>query len=85
MVQVTGPGVPFVSDIVETPKAPQVLPQGPEIVLGPGLELGPLLECTESNPWPKAGPTPSANHNWNPNKILEEGSADENVFKALYN
>ena len=35
-----GPGVPSESDIVEIPEAPQVLPQGPEIVLGPGPELG---------------------------------------------
>ena len=35
-----GPGVPSESDIVEIPEAPQVLPQGPEMVLGPGPELG---------------------------------------------
>ena len=34
-----GPGVPSESDIVEIPKAPQVLPQGLEMVLGPEPEL----------------------------------------------
>ena len=36
-----GPEVPSVYDIDEIPKAPQVLPQGPEMVLGPGAKLGP--------------------------------------------
>ena len=35
-----GPGVPSESDIDEIPEAPQVLPQGPKMVLGPGPELG---------------------------------------------
>ena len=35
-----GPGVPSESDINELPEAPQVLPQGPEMVLEPGPELG---------------------------------------------
>ena len=38
--QEMGPGVPSVSGIDEIPEAPQVLPQGPEMVLGPGPELG---------------------------------------------
>ena len=42
MVLVMGPGVPFESDIDEIPEAPQVLPQGPEMVLVPEPELGPL-------------------------------------------
>ena len=37
-----GPGVPSVSDSVETPEAPQVLPRGPVMVLEPVPELGPL-------------------------------------------
>ena len=37
-----GPGVPFVSDSVEIPEAPQVRPRGPVMVLEPGPELGPL-------------------------------------------
>ena len=37
-----GPGVPSVSDIDGIPKAPQVLPRGPVMVLEPGPELGPL-------------------------------------------
>ena len=40
MALVTGPGVPSESDIVEIPKDPQVLPQGPEMVLEPRPELG---------------------------------------------
>ena len=39
MALVTGLGVPSESGIVEIPEAPQVLPQGLEMVLGPGLEL----------------------------------------------
>ena len=35
-----GPEVPSVSDSVEIPKAPQVLPRGPVMVLEPGPELG---------------------------------------------
>ena len=35
-----GPGVPSVSNIVETPEAPQVLPRGSVMVLGPGPKLG---------------------------------------------
>ena len=35
-----GLGVPSEFDIDEIPEAPQVLPQGLEIILGPGLELG---------------------------------------------
>ena len=35
-----GPGVPSVSGIDEIPEAPQVLPQGPVMVLDPGPELG---------------------------------------------
>ena len=35
-----GPRVPSESDIVEIPEAPQVLPQGPEMVLGPEPEMG---------------------------------------------
>ena len=35
-----GPGVPSVSDIDEIPEAPQVLTQGPVMVLVSGLELG---------------------------------------------
>ena len=35
-----GPGVPSMSDIDEIPEAPQVLPQGPEMVLVTELELG---------------------------------------------
>ena len=37
-----GPGVPSVSDIDETPEAPQVLSRGLVMVLEPGPELGPL-------------------------------------------
>ena len=37
-----GPGVPSEYGIDEIFEAPQVLPQGPEMVLGPGPELGPL-------------------------------------------
>ena len=37
-----GLGVPSESDNDEIPEAPQVLPRGPEMVLGPGPELGPL-------------------------------------------
>ena len=33
--------VPSVSNIDEIPEAPQVLPRGPEMVLGSGPELGP--------------------------------------------
>ena len=36
-----GSGVPSVSGTDEIPEAPQVLPQGPEMVLGSGPELGP--------------------------------------------
>ena len=35
-----GPEVPSVSNIDEIPEAPQVLPQGPLMVLEPGPELG---------------------------------------------
>ena len=35
-----GPEVLSVSGIDEFPEAPQVLPQGPVMVLGPGPELG---------------------------------------------
>ena len=44
--QAMGPGVPSESDIIEIPEAPQVLPQGPEMVLGlePELGLGPLAQ-----------------------------------------
>ena len=35
-----GLGVPSESDIVKIPEAPQVLPQGPEMVLGPESKLG---------------------------------------------
>ena len=37
-----GPGVHSVSGIDEIPAAPQVLPQGPVMVLEPGPEMGPL-------------------------------------------
>ena len=37
-----GSGVPSVSGIDEIPEAPQVLSQGPVMVLEPGPELGPL-------------------------------------------
>ena len=40
MEQATGPRVSSESGIYEIPEAPQVLPQGPEMVLRPGLELG---------------------------------------------
>ena len=40
MALVMGPGVPSESGIVEIPEAPQVLPQGLEMVLGPEPELG---------------------------------------------
>ena len=40
--QAIGPGVPSVSGIDKIPEAPQVLPQGPVMVLEPGPELGPL-------------------------------------------
>ena len=40
MVLVTGLGVPSESGIDEIPEAPQVLPQGPVMVLEPGPELG---------------------------------------------
>ena len=39
VVQVTGPGVSSESGIVESPEAPQGLPQGLEMVLGQGPEL----------------------------------------------
>ena len=39
MVQVTGPGVPSESDIVEIPEAHQGLPRKQELILGPGPEL----------------------------------------------
>ena len=35
-----GPGVPSVSDRVEIPEAPQVLPRGPVMVLEPGPMMG---------------------------------------------
>ena len=35
-----GPGDPSVSSIDEISEAPQVLPRGPEMVLGPRPELG---------------------------------------------
>ena len=37
-----GPGVLSVSDSAGIPKAPQVRPRGPVMVLEPGPELGPL-------------------------------------------
>ena len=40
--QAMGPGVPSVSSIDEIHEAPQVLPQGPVMLLEAGLELGPL-------------------------------------------
>ena len=54
-----GPGVSFMSDIVKTPKAPQVLPRGSVMVLGPGPKLGLGLGPHARS---KAGSTSSTNH-----------------------
>ena len=85
MALVTGLGVPSESGIVEIPEAPQVLPQGLEMVLGPERSWGWGLSlwCTESDPRSKAGPTPSTNHSCGRSRTSKYAGLTENKSRVL--